>query len=182
MKRFITILSLLFAINSFSQKIYVSCDDPKPKGSIEKKIKELNYIVVDDSSKADIIAKFVYRQLKNPVVSFKVKPNIEAKILFYDNKDMLLSITDEVGGLTGVWAGYNARIDAAWKILTRDFEQKLKEAISKLKDAPKEVKKESKQGNSLSVADELTKLKKLYDDGILTKDEFEAQKKKLLNQ
>ena len=32
----------------------------------------------------------------------------------------------------------------------------------------------------ISVADELTKLKKLYDDGVLTKDEYEAQKKKLL--
>jgi len=35
---------------------------------------------------------------------------------------------------------------------------------------------------STSVADELTKLKKLFDDGVITKDEFEAQKKKLLNQ
>ncbi len=34
---------------------------------------------------------------------------------------------------------------------------------------------------TLSVADELTKLKKLKDDGILTEDEFQAQKKKLLN-
>jgi hypothetical protein len=32
----------------------------------------------------------------------------------------------------------------------------------------------------ISVADELTKLKKLYDDGVLTKDEYETQKKKLL--
>jgi len=32
----------------------------------------------------------------------------------------------------------------------------------------------------ISVADELSKLKKLYDDGVLTKDEYEAQKKKLL--
>ena len=32
----------------------------------------------------------------------------------------------------------------------------------------------------ISVADELTKLKKLYDDGVLTKEEYEAQKKKLL--
>lgn len=43
-------------------------------------------------------------------------------------------------------------------------------------------KSESPKESTLSVADELTKLKKLYDDGILTKDEFEAQKKKLLNQ
>lgn len=34
--------------------------------------------------------------------------------------------------------------------------------------------------NNTSVADELVKLKKLFDDGILNKDEFEAQKKKLL--
>lgn len=34
--------------------------------------------------------------------------------------------------------------------------------------------------NEVSVADELTKLKKLYDDGVLTKEEYEAQKKKLL--
>jgi hypothetical protein len=33
----------------------------------------------------------------------------------------------------------------------------------------------------ISVADELTKLKKLYDDGVLTKEEYEAQKKKLLD-
>lgn len=36
--------------------------------------------------------------------------------------------------------------------------------------------------NQGSVADELAKLKKLYDDGVLTKKEYEAQKKKLLNQ
>lgn len=34
--------------------------------------------------------------------------------------------------------------------------------------------------NNTSVADELVKLKKLYDDGLLSKEEFEAQKKKLL--
>ena len=32
----------------------------------------------------------------------------------------------------------------------------------------------------VSVADELIKLKKLFDDGVLTKEEYEAQKKKLL--
>lgn len=32
----------------------------------------------------------------------------------------------------------------------------------------------------VSVADELTKLKKLLDDGVITKEEYEAQKKKLL--
>ena len=33
-----------------------------------------------------------------------------------------------------------------------------------------------------SVADELSKLKKLYDDSVITKEEYEAQKKKLLDE
>lgn len=181
MKRLLLAIVLFSMIQSFGQKIYVNCEDHKPKGSIEKKITELNYIIADDSAKADIVAKFVYRQLKNPIISFKVKPNIEAKILFYDNRDMLLSTTDEVGGLAGVWAGYNPRVDAAWKILTRDFEQKLKEAVSKVFSI-KTAGPKKETSTSVSIADELTKLKKLYDDGILTKEEFEAQKKKLLEQ
>jgi hypothetical protein len=35
---------------------------------------------------------------------------------------------------------------------------------------------------NLSVADELAKLKKLFDEGVLTKEEYETQKKKLLDQ
>jgi hypothetical protein len=46
------------------------------------------------------------------------------------------------------------------------------------KPKPKETAVVVKQ--EISVADELVKLKKLYDDGILTKEEYESQKKKLL--
>jgi hypothetical protein len=161
----------------FGQKVYVSCDDPKPKGSIEKKIVELNYSVIDDSSKADIIARFVYQKAKS-AMSFKVKPNIYASILFYDGKNNELSKTDQVGGLTGVWVGYNPRVDAAWKILTRDFETKLKEAVDKVSST---AAKENTQISIRSKADELTKLKKLLDDGALSKEEFEAEKKKILD-
>jgi hypothetical protein len=42
-------------------------------------------------------------------------------------------------------------------------------------DAPTVVVKQE-----ISVGDELAKLKKLYDDGVLTKEEYELQKKKLL--
>lgn len=54
-------------------------------------------------------------------------------------------------------------------------------------DLPAEFKPKAKvlqvevKGASSSLADELIKLKKLLDDGILTKEEFEAQKKKLLD-
>ena len=45
---------------------------------------------------------------------------------------------------------------------------------------PKQKPMEVVVKNGFSIADELLKLKKLLDDGILTKEEFEAQKKKLL--
>jgi len=54
-------------------------------------------------------------------------------------------------------------------IVPDEFKPKLKTASTVV-----EVKQQA------SIADELTKLKKLYDDGVLTKEEFEAQKKKLL--
>ena len=47
----------------------------------------------------------------------------------------------------------------------------------------KEKKKETKETKttSASISEELKELKKLYDDGVLTKEEFEKAKKKLLN-
>ncbi len=54
-------------------------------------------------------------------------------------------------------------------------------------DVPEEYRPKAKPlvvevKGSTSVADEIAKLKKLYDDGVLTKEEYEAQKKKLLEQ
>lgn len=47
---------------------------------------------------------------------------------------------------------------------------------------PTEIAKEpvKVEGTSIGVADEILKLKKLMDEGVITKEEFEAQKKKLL--
>lgn len=54
-------------------------------------------------------------------------------------------------------------------------------------DVPEEFRPKAKAlvvevKQPLSKADELIKLKKLYDDGVLTKEEFEAEKKKILDQ
>lgn len=61
---------------------------------------------------------------------------------------------------------------------TLDIEPALK-AGELLQKAQKETVIVVNQG---SVADELAKLKKLYEEGALTKQEYEAQKKKLLSQ
>jgi hypothetical protein len=47
---------------------------------------------------------------------------------------------------------------------------------------PNEYKANSKTSQPISVADELAKLKKLYDDSVITKEEYEMQKKKLLGE
>ena len=44
----------------------------------------------------------------------------------------------------------------------------------------KEILNNSKQNNSISIADEIEKLKKMHEQGIITLEEFEAGKKKLL--
>lgn len=54
--------------------------------------------------------------------------------------------------------------------------------VEGINDGKENEKDEKPDGQPASVADELAKLKKLYDDGVLTKEEFEAQKKKLLEQ
>ncbi len=46
---------------------------------------------------------------------------------------------------------------------------------------PDKYKIRSNAAQPASIADELAKLKKLYDDSVITKQEFEAQKKKLLD-
>ncbi len=46
---------------------------------------------------------------------------------------------------------------------------------------PDQYKTKTTSAQPLSVADELAKLKKLYDDSVITKEEYEAQKKKLLD-
>jgi len=47
---------------------------------------------------------------------------------------------------------------------------------------PEEFKLNLKSKPTNSIADELAKLYKLYQDGVITKEEFETQKKKLLDQ
>jgi len=44
-----------------------------------------------------------------------------------------------------------------------------------------EIKKNHEPQSPSSVSDELVKLKKLLDDGIINQEEFDTQKKKLLN-
>jgi len=66
-----------------------------------------------------------------------------------------------------------------------EYEEEYEEAILqtqvKQQETLEKISKQSVMQNSFSVSDEIQKLKELQNQGILTEEEFEAQKKKLLN-
>ena len=70
----------------------------------------------------------------------------------------------------------NKKVKKVFEYLKKNYADKYKK--------PEEVKfneQQKRTEENISIADELRKLKELLDDGILTKDEFEQQKNRLLN-
>jgi hypothetical protein len=76
------------------------------------------------------------------------------------------------GDIVNYWIELDQAIDAGEIVVPEPYASKLD--INK-KNAPVVI-----QQNSVSVADEIKKLKDLYDSGVLTKDEYDKEKKKLL--
>ncbi len=182
MKRLILLGVIFICVQSFGQSFLVIEDDNRINERVADRITNLGYSVVKERDKADFIAQVIYEKRKG-YMSFKTgwankenKYNKVGYIAFLNNKGDTLSATDEQGGIARYYNTYVALSELVNKILKTDFNSKLKEAIKNYTPT-----KEDKS-QSTSVADELTKLKKLYDDGVLTKDEFQAEKRKLLNQ
>lgn len=108
-----------------------------------------------------------------------------------------------VGGITGIGdKNVNKSVSGLDNILTLSFQDEGKEVLLPFdcsnkkektvlaffkknypdkfkKEVPVEIK-ENKEVSKISTADELLKLKGLLDAGVLTQDEFDSQKKKLL--
>lgn len=63
----------------------------------------------------------------------------------------------------------------------KDLAEKIITQLEIISDSNKRASGINNDSPELSVADELLKLKQLMDMGVLTKEEFEEQKKKLLN-
>jgi len=174
------IITLLLPVFSFGQKFLVIEDDSRINERIANRITTLGYSVVKERGDADFIAQMIYEKRKG-YMSFKTgwknkenKYNKVGYIAFLSAKGDTLSLTDEQGGYAKYYNTYVALSELTNKILKNDFDSKLKEAIKGFSPPKKE------ESISSSKADELTKLKKLLDDGVLTKEEFEAEKKKVL--
>jgi hypothetical protein len=158
-------------------------DDMKINERIANRISTLGYPVVKERAEADFIAQMIYEKKKGYMskTGWKNKENKYNKvgyIAFLNTKGDTLSTTEEQGGYARYYNTYVALSELANKILKHDFDIKLKESITGFTPT---VKKEKLTEAALSKADELAKLKKLMDEGVLTKEEFEAEKKKILD-
>ncbi|TXH20867.1 MAG: SHOCT domain-containing protein [Chitinophagaceae bacterium] len=180
-KLLLSIAILLHGVTGFAQKFLVIEDDKRINQRISNRITTLGYTVVKEVDKADYIAQMIYEKRKG-YMSFRTgwkneeyKYNKVGYIAFLSAKGDTLSTTEEQGGIARYYNTYVALSELTNKILKKDFNNKLKEAI---KDFTTHAKNPTTQ--TISKADELIKLKKLMDDGVLTKDEFEAEKKKIL--
>ena len=100
-----------------------------------------------------------------------------------NDKQMMIkdiqSIDEHISGLTKTGEVRVVGITETFviKILRKGLNEDIKKAIDKAKNMEN---KEKNIGNALSNADEIRKYMQLYEDGIITKEEFESKKRELL--
>ena len=118
--------------------------------------------------KVGLIKRETFELLLNKVESFQVNQTIMGRILGYGS--ILISGT---GGGKNVFHNIDDPLE-----LKRQVQQSTKEY-----EHPQQVQTSVSENKKevISIADELKKLSDLKEQGILTEDEFEEQKRKLLN-
>lgn len=89
--------------------------------------------------------------------------------------------TRSVGMLKIVFIRCETPMDSFTYRVSKDFADKIISQLETIADSNKNNAPGTGNNNSAFVADELLKLKQLLDMGVLTKEEFESQKKKILN-
>lgn len=167
---------LIIPSTSWAQKFYIADIDKPIYNTIKSRISYLGYFVTDDRKEADFVTELVYEKNKG-YMSFKSGYNKVGFIRFINPDGVEIAKTKEQGGIARGYNTYSALSSLFKKIMKEDFDTTIKSvaAMYKPKVQPATIQMSSK-------ADELLKLKKLLDDGVLTQEEFESQKKKLLEQ
>ena len=169
------IITLLLPIFSYGQKFLAATGDERSDNKITEWLKLNHYKTADSKADADYVINGVYEQLRN-YMSFKMKWQFEGFLQIEYPDGEVLAKTEKKGGSPAGINGFNAKIDIVKRILKNDFKKVLDSTVSFHKPL-----KTVQAITITSKADDLTKLKKLLDDGVLTKEEFEAEKKKILD-
>lgn len=153
-----------------------------------KEIKELPNILWEDE-KIEKIVQGLYENKIGVLVATNKRLIFVDKGLIYGLRvedfpyDKITSIQYETGLIFGeiiIFAsGNKAKIEQVDKKKTRDFSDYVRARITEIKEHSS-YPSEKHQNSSGDLADQIKKLADLKDQGILTDEEFIAQKKKLL--
>ena len=175
MKTLLVLLLILpFVVKA--QKFYIMEIDKPIYNSLKNRISYLGFNVTEDKGEADFITELVYEKKKG-YMSFKSGYNKVGFIRFTDIDGQEVAKTEEQGGIARGYNTYSALRSLFKKIMKNDFDSTINMVAKGYKAGPKHA-----TAATASKADEIGKLKKLMDDGALTKDEFETQKKKILSE
>lgn len=170
----LAISALSIGLSALGQKVYVSTTDKKADQKVIMKLKQNDILVVETKDESDFYIDAIFVK-EAAFVTLRMKANTSGYLQLRDNTDSVLLKSDKEVGYTTAFNGYNSRLPIVEKALSDKFILSVKEIIGSKKIATGKQK-----GSATSKADELTKLKKLYDEGVLTKEEFEAEKQKIL--
>lgn len=154
-----------------------------------KEIKELPNILWDNESLEKIV-QGMYNNKQGVLVATSLRLIFIDKGLLYGLSvedfpyDKISSIQYETkmmfGKITIYTSGNKATIEQIDKKQTRDFAEYVRNKISKNGNKPDVSKEKSTPPDD--VVTQLERLAKLKEQGILSQDEFDAQKQKILNQ
>lgn len=187
-KTFIASLLLLISITAFSQTPATKYENDTLYTTSGFKIALGDKLKIGTGSMPDGDFKFIrtsstsmfayhsttgYKGLANQANSFsRGNSGLEYKVIRIDKRGtkkngFVYYPIIQQGGLVRYEVDAENAIKSGELVVPAEFQTKKEGAVVVVKQ-------------EVSVADELVKLKKLYDDGILTKEEFDTQKKKLL--
>ena len=134
---------------------------------------------------------FQWKDLEDAQVSENVLSGLTGSTLtFKGNNGMLIEVYPELEIASKAYK-HSQQEEQAWeeKRRIRDMEEKRAEAggimigsnSNPIKSNQSEIKKENNVNQKIDIADELIKLKKLVDEGILSDAEFQEMKSKILS-
>jgi len=163
MRKMIICVAVILCKYSHAQKFFIVCEDKYSRGVFEKKLTSLGFDI-SDSLNSD------YKLQLTTWQTSKINSMYKGNVAIFDKVGKEISRSKDVRRGAVAINGYNASFNIS-KVISEDY---LREMTSGIK------RTQSSKIASSGLAEEISKLKKLYDDGTISKEEFDAAKKKLL--
>jgi hypothetical protein len=155
--------------------IYVSCAPVIQFNSFDKEARKPNIGTIDIYTTAESVP-YIYKEIGLITVDDQGWEKSESELL-----NLAIEKAKQIGAEGLLLLQQDKQIDGYYKGIAINRRIFRASAIIKISEKQTGTKNIVDLPSSQYIADELLKLKKLKDEGVLTEDEFEKQKAKLLN-